>query len=194
MTISSTLSHSIFKVSRTWGWLMCVWMILYHIPSHAEGDVYKVLPHLLDLNGRHRDAPSLFARDAYQEFLRSHPDQVSGLSFDVLWKCPKGHKRILNLKIEIRGSNNYQTIPFSKVVPVQAKKTFKTWTSIILSKEELESIGKIVAWRVSLVEEGVELASQYSFLWRKPPDESPAQPGRRTNPVPGGRGFPRQFP
>lgn len=194
MTMNTSFSLSQFKAGGKWGWLLWILLTLCHLPAQAEGQVYKVLPHLLDLNGRHRDAPSLFARDAYQEFLRSHPDQVSGLSFDVLWKCPNGHKRVLNLKIEIRGSNNYQSIPFSKVVPVQAKKAFKTWTSIILSKEELESIGKIVAWKVSLVEEGVELAGHYSFLWRKPPEESPAQPGRRINPVPGGRGFPRQLP
>ena len=42
--------------------------------SAATGRVLKVLPHLLDTNGLHTLKPSLYERDAYQAYLRKHPD------------------------------------------------------------------------------------------------------------------------
>ncbi len=51
----------------------------------ASGKVLKVLPHFLDLQGRHALSPSLFERDAYQAHLRKNPAEVSALRFDVEW-------------------------------------------------------------------------------------------------------------
>ena len=53
----------------------------------ATGRVIKVLPHFLDLKGRHSLSPSLYDRDAYQAQLRQHPEQRSALRFDVHWKA-----------------------------------------------------------------------------------------------------------
>lgn len=164
------------------------------ISVQAEGKIYKVLPHLLDLNGKHRNAPSLFERDAYQEFLRKNPDQVSGLGFDIHWKCPDSHKRDLLLTLEIRGSNNYQSAPFQKIIAVKGKKYFKTWSRIMLDREDLESIGKIVAWKATLVEadKGV-LTEHLSFLWKTPPPRATRPEGESIIPPrdPGAR---RTFP
>ena len=49
----------------------------------AEGKIIKVLPHLLDKKGRHTLSPSLYERDAYQAKLRTHPEDISALRFDV---------------------------------------------------------------------------------------------------------------
>ncbi len=165
----------------------------------AEGRVHKVLLHLLDLDGRHTPAPSLFERDAYQEYLRSNPELVSGMAFDVLWKVPKGKKRNLQMRLEIRGSKNYQSSPFSRTVPVNATGFFKTWTRIDLSTADMDSIGQIVAWKVTVVEdEETDLCSHYSFLWQRPP-AGPSQDSTPRNDSPadrpnGFRSFPRQNP
>lgn len=162
----------------------------------AEGTVHKVLVHYLDLDGHHRKSPSLFERDVYQEFLRTHPEQVSAIAFDVLWKVPQSHKRDLSVRLEIRGSENYQTAPMSMVVPVNGRKYFKTWSRVTLNREEIDSIGKIVAWKVTVEEDGKALSSHHSFLWQRPPDEKGVrgqQPPANGNGQPGipGGGFPR---
>ena len=47
----------------------------------ASAKIIKVLPHLLDRDGRHTLSPSLYERDAYQAILRAHPIQRSALRF-----------------------------------------------------------------------------------------------------------------
>ena len=55
----------------------------------VTGRVIKVLPFLLDQQGRNATSPSLFDRDAYQAFLREHGTNVSAVRFDVLWQATK---------------------------------------------------------------------------------------------------------
>ena len=64
----------------------------------ATGRIIKVLPHLLDRDGRHTLSPSLYERDAYQAFLRKNPEQCSGLRFDVHWKA----KRVAGTRLLLR--------------------------------------------------------------------------------------------
>src|SRR2546423_2524757 len=69
----------------------------------ATGRVIKVLPHFVDDQGRHTLAPSLYERDAYQAFLREHPDKRSGMRFDVQWKKKGPVWEDLKLRVEGRG-------------------------------------------------------------------------------------------
>ena len=52
--------------------------------------VMKVLPQFLDTNGVHTLSPSLYERDAYQAYLREHPDKRSGIRFEVHWRKGPG--------------------------------------------------------------------------------------------------------
>src|SRR5438046_2660532 len=69
----------------------------------ATGRVIKVLPHLLDEQGRHALSPSLYDRDAYQARLRQHPEHVSGIRFDVQWKSKGRAAEPLSVIVEMRG-------------------------------------------------------------------------------------------
>ena len=50
----------------------------------ATGHIVKMLPLFLDLKGRDAISPSLFDRDAYQFFLRTHTNDVSVIRFDAV--------------------------------------------------------------------------------------------------------------
>src|SRR6266436_8402352 len=69
----------------------------------ATGRVMKVLPHFLDLEGRHTLSPSLYDRDAYQLYLREHPLKRSGVRFDIHWLTKGQAVGQLKLRIELRG-------------------------------------------------------------------------------------------
>src|SRR5258708_11430417 len=74
------------------------------VPAEAAtGRVIKVLPHLLDLEGRHALSPSLYDRDAYQAHLRQHPSECSGMRFDVQWRSKATADAPLKLRVEVRG-------------------------------------------------------------------------------------------
>ena len=67
---------------------LSIFLLAPTVPAGAgTGRVVKVLPHFLDLKGRHALSPSLYDRDAYQAQLRQHPEQRSGIRYDVLWRA-----------------------------------------------------------------------------------------------------------
>lgn len=131
----------------------------------ASGKVVKVLPQFLDLKGRHSLSPSLFDRDAYQAQLRQHPEQRSGLRFDVLWRGRSATNEAATLKLELRGTAkgdlpSHQTFE----TPVRITGTGH-WAEFKLDGDEYKKFGEVTAWRVSLWSGDQLLGEQKSFLW-----------------------------
>jgi len=129
----------------------------------ATARIIKVLPHLLDRDGRHSLSPSLYERDAYQHFLRKNPDKCSGLRFDVHWKAKAADGSRLKLRIEVRGSNT--TEPSVREEPAPRNHWYHRWSSIALDGEAYQQLGEVIAWRATLWEGDNLLAQQKSFLW-----------------------------
>src|SRR5258707_15359678 len=88
---------------------LLIWLFLgcfsaISLPAWAEtGRIIKVLPHFLDLKGRHALSPSLYERDAYQAWLRQQPSECSGMRFDVQWASKGAGSAPLKLRVEVRG-------------------------------------------------------------------------------------------
>jgi hypothetical protein len=132
----------------------------------ATGRVLKVLPHFLDLQGRHATSPSLFDRDAYQAYLRLHPDQRSAVRFDVEWKTKGPPDSPLKIRAELRGVAR-GNLPSELTIEnaVVPGGWFSHWTSLTLRGEDYTKLGEITAWRVTLWEGTRLLGEQKSFLW-----------------------------
>ena len=135
-------------------------------PRPVEGRVLKVLPHLLDEEGRHTISPSLFDRDAHQAMLRKNPDKVSGIRYDVHWKVRHAGDETLVLRVELRGLYD-ETVPQEKTLEVtlDGRKSGRGWTGLELTGENYRDFGRITAWRATLWS-GDRLLDEYeSFLW-----------------------------
>jgi hypothetical protein len=132
----------------------------------ATGRVIKVLPHFLDDQGRRARSPSLYDRDAYQAYLRNHPDKRSGVTFDIQWKTRGGAFSPLKLRVELIGAAQGD-LPIQKVLETEVKpgRWFSHWTSLPLTGEEYRQFGNVVAWRATLWEGDRLLGEQKSFLW-----------------------------
>ena len=132
----------------------------------ATGRVMKVLPHFLDLQGRHSLSPSLFDRDAYQAQLRKNPKQRSGLRFDVHWRAT-GVTGKLKLRAELRGTAQgtqpRQTTLETELAP--GKSSANHWDSLLLGGEAFKDFGEVTAWRVTLWDGEQLVGEQKSFLW-----------------------------
>jgi hypothetical protein len=131
----------------------------------SEGKILKVLPHLLDTEGRHGLSPSLYERDAYQAHLRQHPDQCSGMRFDVQWKARGRTSDPFRLRLELRGSRAHQATPLVVEQAVKRKRAWSSWSSVKLDHQEWKRLGQVVAWRATLWEGDRQIAEQRSFLW-----------------------------
>jgi hypothetical protein len=131
----------------------------------SSGRVLKVLPHLLDLNGRHATSPSLYERDAYQAHLRNHPDEVSGIRYDIHWKAKKANGEKLKLRIQLR-SDVKDKPPGEMTLEKEVEAGRRgQWTSLPLTGDEYKKFGVVTAWRVTLWKDDELLGEQKSFLW-----------------------------
>lgn len=128
----------------------------------ADASIIKVLPHYLDLKGRHTLSPSLYERDAYQAYLRKHRDECSALRFDVQLKAPV--KGPLTLRVDIHGKKmDMETIIISE--SIEPTKFFSRWSSVTLAGEDFKRCGEVVAWRAQILQRDEIIAEQRSFLW-----------------------------
>jgi hypothetical protein len=150
-----------------WKKILCLLWLVPAVAAHAESKVIKVLPHFLDLRGRHALHPSLYERDAYQAKLGQTPALRFALRFDIQWK--DGGLKEAKLRVELRGSPAGSTSTNSK--PVVLEKTvkpdgwFSNWSAIKLEGEEYKKFGELVAWRVTLWDGDKQVGEQKSFLW-----------------------------
>jgi hypothetical protein len=129
----------------------------------ASAKINKVLPHLVDREGRHTLSPSLYERDAYQAHLRNHREEIGGLRFDVRWSVPRELAEGLRLRLELRGSGQPEVMILER--PVQRPPWYDRWSSVLLDEEAFERLGRLTAWRVSLWRGPQMIAEQRSFLW-----------------------------
>ena len=129
----------------------------------ATARIIKVLPHLLDNEGRHTLSPSLYERDAYQAFLRKNPDKCSGLRFDVQWKVKAADWSQLRLRVEIRGSKESKPLVLDQ--PARRNHWYSRWSSLTFDGESYQKVGDVISWRATLWEGDKPLAEQKSFLW-----------------------------
>jgi hypothetical protein len=129
----------------------------------APVKVVKVLPHHLDREGRHTLSPSLYDRDAYQDHLRKHPEQCSGLRFDVQWKAPPG--AAVKLRVELRGSQGRDSTKAVIETNLVKRGSFSEWSAATLTGDEFKKFGDLVAWRATLWQDDLMVAEQKSFLW-----------------------------
>jgi hypothetical protein len=132
----------------------------------ATGRVLKVLPHFLDLKGRHTISPSLFDRDAYQAVLRQHPEQRSALRFDIEWKSKGSPDAPFKIRAEVRGVAR-ENLPMELTLErtLEPAGWFGRWTSLTLKDEDYRKLGEPTAWRVTLWDGTRLLSEQKSFLW-----------------------------
>jgi hypothetical protein len=132
----------------------------------ATGRVIKVLPQLLDLQGRQTLSPSLYERDAYQAFLRVHTNDVSGMRFAVQWQAGGKSAVPLKLRIEARGTAKGD-LPSHTVLEREVKPGgwFSHWISLPITGEDYKKFGSVTAWHATLWEGDRLLSEQTSFLW-----------------------------
>jgi hypothetical protein len=131
----------------------------------ASGRVIKVLPLLLDRQGRDALTPSLFERDAYQAFLHQHTNDISALRLDILWKASNAKNEPLKLRAELRGVGPDGMPQRMTLETPVTPKFFRSWTPLKLAGKDLKNFGSLVAWRVTLWDGDRLLGEQKSFLW-----------------------------
>ena len=136
-----------------------------HAAEAITGRVVKVLPLLLDLQGRTALSPSLFDRDAYQAQLREHTNQVSAIRYDVQWSAKNAGENKLKIRVELRGVGT-ANLPKLKTLETEAAPGFFShWTSLTLAGDEFKSFGAVTAWRTTLWAGDRLLGEEKSFLW-----------------------------
>ena len=134
--------------------------VLSTTDAARPGKISKVLPHWLDLQGRHTLSPSLLERDAYQAKLRDDRTLCSGIRFDVKWA--KNTSGTVKLQLELRVTGEAK--PIVRELAVKPSRR-GGWDAVTLDGDAFRAMGEIVAWQVLLLDGDFELAERRSFLW-----------------------------
>jgi len=165
--VSGTRGGYLSFMLRVAIWAVTVCWLGGAVSAHAaEGKVLKVLPHLLDAKGRNSISPSLYDRDAYQVFLRQHPEARSGVRFDVACKVKKPVWEPLKLRVEVRGTAHGEAAKQMVLeAPIEPTGWFGKWEKLAITGERYKELGEVTAWRATLWEGGTMLDEQKSFLW-----------------------------
>ena len=129
----------------------------------ATAKVVKVLPHFVDQQGRIALNPSLYERDAYQLHLRTHPEERSGLRFDVQWRSRDASR--LRMRIEVRGNRGRDGTTAVVEEEVKYHGLFTAWSHVSLTGDAYKKFGELSAWRATLWDGDQMIAEQKSFLW-----------------------------
>jgi hypothetical protein len=153
-------------VRRAFQLVVPIFLLLTTVAATAAtGRVVKVLPHFLDLEGRHSVSPSLYDRDAYQAELRKYPARRSGIRFDILWRGRSETKEKAKLRVELRGTAK-GNLPSETVLETEVTITGTShWAALKLDGENYKKFGEITAWRVTLWSGQQMIGEQKSFLW-----------------------------
>ena len=133
------------------GWLGCVSL-------SREPGLIKVLPHYLDKYGRHTIGVTLIDRDLYQLELRQER-AVHGVRYNINWR---GNAE-MTVRLEVRSTK-------AGVAPLTLEQTAmpeggSTWTPILIDLDTYKKFGQPESWRVTLWQDGDQVAEQASFLW-----------------------------
>ena len=137
-----------------------------HAADAVTGRVVKVLPMLLDMQGRTALSPSLFDRDAYQAKLRAHTNEISAIRYDVQWSAKNSGENKLKIQLELRGIAVTNNLPKFKTLTAKAATGFfENWTPLTLAGDEYKSFGAVTAWRATLWDGTNLVGEQKSFLW-----------------------------
>ena len=164
---------------------LAILFLLAPVLRAREGSVVKVLPQLLDQHGRHALSPSLYERDAYQMRLRKDPKLRGGARLAVQWMAKNVDWTKLKLRAEMRCLLNDNLHNVTMEQPAVKKGHFGAWSEFRIEGADYKAFGQIVAWRVTLLENGRQLGQLESFLWSgvatapagaTPPAPSPAPP------------------
>jgi len=129
------------------------------------GQVYKVLPLLLNRQGRDALSPSLFDRDAYQHYLLLHTNEISGIRYDVLWRASGTTGTVVKLKVELQAVGPDGSPHRKSLESIVTPGRFRHWTELLLKDDDFIRLGHIVAWRATLWSGDQLLGEQKSFLW-----------------------------
>lgn len=154
---------------QLFAWGVCLSSLLLAVPAAGAtpktGRILKVLPHLLDAEGRSALAPSLFQRDAYQARLRKNPELVSTVRYDVNCQVIGRPSEDLRLRLTLRTALRTESNPL--VLETKVKRGFfgRSWQSLQLDPQTYQAAGKVIAWRIELLQGETEIGTQQSFLW-----------------------------
>ena len=149
--------------------LMMLLLLLAALPSYGEGvekgRIVKMLPLFLNSKGHDAVSPSLYDRDAYQAYLRRHPNEISAIRCDVLWQVADPAAANYKLRIELRGIGAGGKPTRSTLEAEVPPPLLRRWHSLVLGGADYKGFGELVAWRATLWRGDQLLSEQKSFLW-----------------------------
>jgi len=156
------------------GWIPC-------LPAETTMDyeVMKVNHEFIDEKGdTHTVIADLVAKAKHQRQLESS-GLAAGIRFIVHWRAPSSKIPNFVVKVEARGfdANTQREVVETAVKTYPQTPSFSGWAFLDIKDEAFKRLGKLMAWKVTLLQNDQPVAVRKSFMW----DHLPSVPQPTTS-------------
>ncbi len=135
--------------------------------SSSDYVIAKVNHEFIDKDGYTTlEIGDLVRKARYQGKIESDRD-IQGMRFVVHWKAPSSRRPQFTVQVQARGvdfETNEETL-----VTVQQHYTqtpnFSGWTFLDIKGRDFKRLGKLMAWKATLLQNYKVVASRHSFTW-----------------------------
>ena len=149
------------------------------VSSEKGYKVIKVNHEWIDSEGHtHAEIADFPAKAKYQKTL-DDTGKHSGIRFHIHWTTPSARLPHFAVKLEVQGYDaKTQRETLETLLATYPKNPrFKSgWSRLDIKRDTLERLGDLMAWKVTLFQNGQFVAERKSFTW----DESTSQETKTT--------------
>ncbi len=176
-----------FSAWVAWITLISSPLMAFAEDGNVEGyDVKKVNHEFLDAAGYATDEiGDLPAKARYQATLE-RSGKYDAVRFVIHWRVPSGNIPNVTIKLQVRGMipklEHESVETLTKEYPKSP--SFSGWVNLDIRDAQLKRLGRIMAWKVTILQDGKPMASRKSFTWDDSFLASQPQPQQETQAAP----------
>lgn len=161
----------------TIGCCLCLPLLAWGDPGYA---ITKVNHEFINHEGQtHDEIANLTSRATYQQELAGSGKAV-GIRFIVHWKAPSTLMSNLVVKVEARGldAGTQREVVETLLKTYDKVPGFSGWAFLDLRDEAYRRLGKLMAWKVTLLHDNQPMGTRKSFTWddAHPVSQQPTPP------------------
>ena len=130
-------------------------------------EILKVNHELLDQDGNtHQEIGNFVAKARYQRFLEESK-KATGIRFQIHWRAPSSDIPNFAVKVDAYGfdadTDRETLVTLTKTYPQILNSA--EWTTLDIKGDSFKRLSKLMAWKVTLLQNGQPVAIQKSFTW-----------------------------
>jgi hypothetical protein len=165
--VEPVIQWAIVHFSFKWMSLLCLVLVHSVLASDSGYSIPKVNHELLDELGNATDEVGNYVSKARYQRQLLESSRAMGVRFHIQWRAPISKASKFKVQLDVRARNaatQKETVQtFTKEYPPNSN--FSGWAVMDIKDQAYQQLGKVMAWKVTLLYGAEPMATRQSFLW-----------------------------